>query len=226
MPKLTARKSKIPHLDLSQILVQLEAGTKKLKLDPRFKGPNATFRLPQIYLKEVIQRSLTDLRVFAESSQQYMLDRVYAQRGRRVSTKPTLPHTAPNNAAKPFDLKPLSKRHARFKRKRKLDGRILIASGQIMHELVIQKVVRDGDVTYILTLPNRQHIGSRIVKKGAKRITIKQLMAVLEFGSGKRKIPPRPIWRPTAKEMTRRFARAPEKLSANALRSFLKKARR
>jgi hypothetical protein len=228
MPKIVGRRfGKDAEVEVE---VSLVAGTKKVRLDPRFTGPNAVFKLPQVFMKVLAKRSLTDIRILAESSRQYMVDRIYAGKAgasRKVATKPIFPHTQPNSAAKPFMLQPLTKKYRRWKKLKKLDGRLLIALGDYTRALEVKKVKRSGtDVAYLMTIsPQKRHKERRPGKKKLQSLTMRQLAAVLEFGSSSRMIPGRPHWKPTAKEMTRRFKKAPDKMLASALRDFLRKAK-
>jgi hypothetical protein len=160
-----------------------------------------------------------------------MVDRIYAGKAaesRKVIPKPHFPTTQPGAAqTKPFDLEPLTKKYRRWKRRRKLDGRILVAVGEYTKALQVKKVKRSGsDVTYLMTIsPQKRHKGGSLFKRKGKRPTLRQLAAMLEFGSAKKKLPPRPHWRPTAKEMTRRFKKAPQKMLVSAMRDFLRKSK-
>jgi hypothetical protein len=225
MPKLIAKRK---HYKGGEILVEfgLESGSKKFVLTPVIDGPNSIFKLPQKYVKALSDRTLKELRILAETSRQYMVDRIYAGRaqdGNIVTKAPTYPRSTPGvGGTEPFELAELTPRYRRRKKRKGLDGRILIASGDYTHSLEVKRVKPKGaDAAYVMSLPTKKHIGARFVPKGSKRVTYRQLSLILEFGSAKKKIPARPHWRPTGREMGRRFNRAPAKLSASALRDFL-----
>lgn len=219
------------------VQVSLEAGTKKSI--PR--DPFDAFDFPIIYMQAYVQRALTEVRVLAESSRQYMVDRIYAGAGDRVVAKPVFPPAKPNANAKPFELERVTDHYWKWKALRGLDLRTLIAIGDYTHHLEVKKTkeTKDG-VSYVMTISaQKQHIGARFVKKGKRRPTYRQLARWLEFGTenppgaadaegkprARWRMVPRPHWRPAAQEMARRFKRAPKKVGASALRDFLRKAR-
>mgnify|MGYP001447643462 CR=1 FL=1 len=109
----------------------------------------------------------------------------------------------------------LSERYLRWKKRRGLDPRILIATGEYVKNIGIEKVKghfrkekgkkgiilvkpEDGkqadgkDVAYVVCVPDRKH--------QASGLNFRRLARIHEFGSVKAHIPARPHWRPLWKE--------------------------
>jgi hypothetical protein len=87
-----------------------------------------------------------------------------------------------------FAHRPLSRRYVEYKKKAKLDPRILIASGNYVNAISARKRKLRGDLVWTVGVPDTIH--------GPSGMSYTQLARILEFGSAKRGIPPRPHWRP------------------------------
>lgn len=88
-------------------------------------------------------------------------------------------------------LEPLSKWYSLWKTKRGLDGRILIATGQMVGEIRIHE---NG---------NEKFVGIKGGKRHQSGIDIALLALVHEYGSVARGIPARPVYRLTVAELRR-----------------------
>lgn len=92
-----------------------------------------------------------------------------------------------------YKWKPLKERYIKWKKRKGLDTRILIATGEYVQAIQVTQTVEGDleDVTYTVGLPDRMHVSSGL--------PIRQLAAIHEFGLPKQNIPARPVWNPTWK---------------------------
>lgn len=97
------------------------------------------------------------------------------------------------------DLKwrPLNPLYAKQKASRGLDSRTLIAHGSYYHALEIWKSTWNGHMVFVGVKKGKY--GTSLSGKKSK-LDISTIAAIHEFSSG-RKIPRRPLWNPTLKEM-------------------------
>lgn len=179
-------------------------------------------RLPGIATRIAKQESYwacVRMRTFLQKGIQNQMGR----RGGGLSHRKIVEFTRDPN--KPhFELAPLKKSYVRWKKRRGLDTRILIATGRYWKSIEIQKVngiVRrkgrkgaivlkrpdkgdDGfkDVAYIVTVPDKMH--PALPGKKGKGLPYKVLQKILEYGSRKAHIRPRPHWRPTWQDFKKR----------------------
>lgn len=116
----------------------------------------------------------------------------------------------------------LSPDYAEYKKKHGLDSRILIATGRYVESIFVEMTsVGKKEVVYTVTVPDEPHDPDE-----PNSINLKLLARVLEYGSVKRNIPPRPHWRPVATKISLlQSVTTGEKLASKALREILKKLR-
>jgi hypothetical protein len=169
----------------------------------------------------------TQLRVLAEETRQIIVDRAFAGApqapGRIVLGAPGWfrRRDIPGVDRKALRYKKLSLAHVLRKRVLGLDGRIFIASGDYLKNIEVLPGVRSrsGIQGYIVRMKPRAHKSVF----GSSKILLSLLARVLEFGSRRWKIAPRPHWRPAAQAMQTRFKRLPRDIRAAALRAALRR---
>lgn len=174
--------------------------------------------------RAAVEASATQLRVLAEESRELLLDRIFAAQpqapGKKVVDRPTRTRLPKLKAAprRPFPHAPLSKRHRQHKAREGQDGRILVATGDYVEgiEVFRGEQVRGG-VYYMVRPAARTHEPS-----GLRLTTIAR---ILELGSARHKIPARPHWSPTVRDVIRRFEQEAPNIRAKALREALRKMR-
>lgn len=88
--------------------------------------------------------------------------------------------------------KPLSPAYKRYKQKKGLSTQILIATSTLLNSITSE--VRGGGTSAFVGV-----LRKTAKKKGQDQVLIGQVM---EFGSKKRNIPPRPLFKPTLEEST------------------------
>jgi hypothetical protein len=93
-----------------------------------------------------------------------------------------------------YEWIPLTEKYKRYKKRNNLDPRILIATGEYIRNISVA-IHMDGTV----------EIGVKDKKHTASGISLKLLARILEYGSQKAKIPPRPHWRPTISKFRSRI---------------------
>lgn len=99
-----------------------------------------------------------------------------------------------------FDWEALSPSYLRKKEREGLDTRIYIARGDYLNAIVVRRKPVRGKVVYTVgVLPGRHYSG----------LTYVVLARIHEFGSRKRNIPARPLWRPIWSRWVRKL---PDKL--------------
>ena len=171
--------------------------------------------------RAAVAGTAVQLRVVAEEARELLLDRIFAARpqapGERVVDRPPVARRpdVPVAARRPFDFTPLSRRHVRYKHREGQDGRILLATGDYVDGIeVFRGNQRVGGVYYMVRPANRTHEPSGL--------TLKQLARLMELGSARRKIPARPHWGPTTRDVLRRFDRHTDTVRAQVLRTSLR----
>ena len=172
-------------------------------------------------VEAVIRGKAVQLRVLAEGSADLLVERVFAgdNSGLSVAKKPSKKSKGEGvgESKAPLDLEPLSKRYADDKRNQGLDGRILLARGDYINNIeVVRNETQDGGITYRVRLvPGRHPSG----------FTFRVLGRILEFGSLKTSLPPRPHWRPVGEQAFRAFNRLRTQASADEIRDALRRMR-
>lgn len=171
--------------------------------------------------RAAVEATATQLRVLAEESRELLLDRIFAARprapGRAVVDRPPrarLPKvpTAPRRA---FPFAPLSKRHRQYKARHGQDGRILVATGDYVEGIEVFRGEQVGGGVYYMVRP-----AARTHEPSGLRLTT--IARILELGSARHKIPARPHWSPTVRDVIRRFEQEAPTVRAKALRTSLR----
>ena len=111
----------------------------------------------------------------------------------------------PKNAPWP----PLNEDYAEMKRRKRLDPRMLIATGEYVSKIYAKKV--DGE-TWQVTVPIGIH--------GPSKLPYAAIRAIHEFGAGR--VPPRPHWQPTTTE----FENNKQQYGADIQQNVNRKARK
>ena len=109
-----------------------------------------------------------------------------------------------------LNWKPLSAAYEKYKKNKGLSNQIYIATSTLMNS--ITHAIRDGGLTAF--------IGVLRTARGPSGESEVMIGKVMEYGSAKRNIPARPLFRPTFKEMKPKIINNYKK----ALRAALKKA--
>lgn len=131
---------------------------------------------------------------------------------------------------------PLSEKYAKEKERKKLDPRILIATGKYMNAIgVIRKTSREKGVTYSVGVEGTFETGP---KDAPKKLSLELLGRWLEFGTAGRTIktetgtkkiggmPPREHWRPTWSALIRKLPIDSKKLKKDTIKEFKSAVRR
>ncbi len=134
----------------------------------------------------------------------------------------------PRVKRRPFPKMPLlSKKYVVDKVRKKLDPRILMASGEYLRGILVRKVHSpDTGVHYIVRMANRNHASgiklnllARIMEYGTSAFTIKV------FGDENKKatitLPPRKHWAPAFKEVMKARKQLGEEVRAEKLEKLL-----
>lgn len=122
-----------------------------------------------------------------------------------------------------YAWKPLSERYLAYKKRKRLDQRILVATKTYVQSIQAQPLVRGNRIIKWRVGPGQMN---EIHPPSGLRF--KTLARILEFGSRRHNIPARPHWRPTwsafirSKEKKRFFKRVSDK----ARRAATRKAKR
>lgn len=187
----------------------------KILAQPLQDGPQRVFRNPT-KPKELLPEP--------KMQRQQELDLEIVQRAFVVPPRDTAPTTI---IRIPFKVLPLTPNWARAKRKRKLDPRQFIATGDYLRGIVVRRRQHRKSakgITYVVTLAPRKHRYSNI--------TLSQLALIQEYGTAsytvalfgdeKRQVsiqlPPRPHWRPTYRMLKLEFERLGQQANAAAIR--------
>jgi hypothetical protein len=204
------------------------------------QGSTVTLPVKRVYsLGPVIQRAMVDatavqLRVLAEETREYIIDRIYAgppfrsPPGGRMLVRRPPKLRAPEmhgEERRPFRHVALSERTREKKANpdRELDARKLIGKGDYTYGIEVKRgEQRESGVNYIVRPAPRQHKGA---DPRSGRITSRMLARVLEFGSRRHNIPARPHWGPALRAAIRRFRESAPGIRAEALRRTLREMR-
>ncbi len=168
-----------------------------------------------------IKANATKFRVLAEGSADVLINKLFAQvnPGNSVVAKPQSISKGKGvqGENEPFDHQALSKTYARYKLRKGLDGRTLLALGDYVRSIeVFRSDRKDAGVTYrVRTKPGKHYSG----------LTYNELGLVHEFGSAKAQIPARPHWRPVAAATLKRFKRLTQATTAADIREALSRIR-
>lgn len=170
---------------------------------------------------EVVKASAIHLRVIAQASADILVNKIFAQpeRGNSVAQRPAPLSSGAGvkGGTQPFPFKRLNKAYARFKFRRGLDGRILLASGDYINAIeVFRSDTKEANVTYRVRLKPGTH------RSG---MTFNKLGLIHEFGSARRKIPARPHWRPVGADVLKRFSKLPQSVTAEGIRKALSRVK-
>lgn len=174
------------------------------------------------------EATATHLRILAEEARQLLVDKIYAGSpqapGRIVLSSPGFfkRRDIDGDERRPFPrLRALSWPHVLRKLRLGQDGRKLLATGDYVKNIEVVK--SRGQTAAIPSWLVRMKPKAHTPLSGGGFIQLSLLARVLEFGSRRHKIPPRPHWRPTAQLMLARFKRLPRAVGAEALRSALRR---
>ena len=187
--------------------------------------PSKTVRgVIQMMPRAALEATAVQMRMIAEETREILIDKVLAgspappasvvvKRPPRISSSRIL--TADR---KPFTLVPLSPRYVKEKARKGEDGRTLVATGDYLNGIEVRKAVVGGaGVVWGVGLAARNHEPS-----GLPLLTIAK---ILERGSAKASVPPRPHWTPTRRIVLRKLREAGPDIRAVALRRLLRGAR-
>ena len=180
--------------------------------------------------KAHLDATVTQLRVIAEETREMIIDKLMAAEpqapGTIIVPRPRRKRRAGGELADrtPYDHEPLKDWYAKKKARLELDGRKLIASGDYIRGIEVFKGKQASGVYYMVRPEDRLHVPVPGLS-GTKPIMLKRLARVLEFGSAKHKVPPRPHWRPVLRAIMGRFRFLRRTIRAEALRLALKRLR-
>lgn len=171
--------------------------------------------------RAAVAGTAVQFRVLAEEARELLLDRIFASRldppGRKVVPRPPLARRPdiPGVPRRPFPHRPLSAKHRQRKFRRGEDGRILLATGDYVSGIeVFRGEQKIGGVYYMVRPAPRIHKPSGL--------PLKQIARILELGSARHRIPARPHWGPTTRDVIRMFERQTELVRAKVLRTALR----
>ena len=184
----------------------------------------------------IVEATAPALRILAEESREYILDRLFAgkpQLPSRIPTglnptpvdRPKILRAAniPTAARQAFKHKPLKDYVVQRKADRGYDLRKLIETGALAESIEVFKGERSKGGTYYMLRLKKGFHGGADPRSG--RITNLMLARVHEFGSAKHRIPPRPIWKPASRAIIARFRQLAPTISADILRAILRSIR-
>jgi len=132
--------------------------------------------------------------------------------------------TGPMADRRPFVFRPLQHWYVQKKIRYGLDGRFLIAAGDYIRGIEVFKGKQASGVYYMVRPAQRVHAPSE-VSSTTKPIMLKLLARVLEFGSRKHHVPPRPHWRPVLRAIIGRARFIRRDIHAAGLRAALLRLR-
>lgn len=116
-----------------------------------------------------------------------------------------------------YSWRPLTPRYAEYKRRAKLDPRILIATGEYVNSIAIQRRTRDRGKL-------RVYVGVPYNRKHSSGLPFKVLARVHEFGSRKAHVPARPHWRPAKAWLMKEIPRIRERIARQAKKDLKKRS--
>lgn len=118
-----------------------------------------------------------------------------------------------------FDHTPLNERYLEWKKKTKLDTRILVATNDYIRliEATPTASAESGNEAWAVGPPEGVHQPSGL--------RYKDLAKIHEFGSKKQRIPPRPVWRPVWSVAVRRGQGLLRNIGREAMRTTRRYAR-
>lgn len=214
----------------------MRAGTRRITLKPSASPVVAGANAPaakafNAFRDGAFEATAVQLRVMAEEARELIVQRLYASHAQApgealLPTPPVkhIPGLEPVNRS-PARYRSLTREHVRRKRNAQppQDGRFLIATGDYLDGIEVKKLKRpDGGPYYVVRLKARKHFiapGSTTTKP----ITLMLLARILEFGSRRWNIPPRPHWRPALRDIKARFQRLRRTIKAMSLRASLRR---
>jgi len=103
-----------------------------------------------------------------------------------------------------FKHVPLSEKYLKWKKKKGLDTRILIATGEYVDSIMAKKL---NDFTWKVGVPDKVHKGTKL--------PLKVLARIHEFGTST--IPARPHWRPVISIWKRKFRQTAKEIESLAI---------
>jgi len=171
-------------------------------------------------------------RVLAEETRELIIDRLMAAvpqpPGRATAERPPrLRQGPPTVPRSPYRHRKLKKATVRRKARLGLDGRKLIESGELIDGIEVFRGVEKRQPYYMVRMAPRKHKGSQSPTaeergRGPHDITLNWLMRRHEFGTSR--MPARPVWRPTARDIMAYWQSDPfrHQVKAAALRAALR----
>lgn len=187
-----------------------------VRTDPKGNRIIESFHI-RLY-RELNEVGAVELRVTAEESRELVLDKLYAARpqapGQAVVARPETARRPdiPTAARRPFKHTPLAESTVERKVAREQDGRKLIEKGDYTYGIEVFKGVEAGETYYTVRPKPGKHPSG---------LTHRVLAAMLEDGTSK--MPKRPHWGPTLRQVKEIVKGRRKKLRAEALRRALRK---
>jgi len=171
--------------------------------------------------RAAVEGTAVQLRVLAEEARELLLDRIFAATpappGGNVVDRPSVVRRAdiPRATRTAFPFAPLSRGHVLHKARTGEDGRILLATGDYMRGIeVFRGVQKRGGVYYMVRPEQRVHEPSGL--------QLSRLARLMEMGSAQHRIPARPHWGPTTRDVLRKFDQQTQLVRAQVLREALR----
>lgn len=184
-------------------------------------------QLAPIIVGSTLEATAVQLRVMAQEARELIVDRAFAADptppGLRWEQRPPrlVAQDLPGAKRDPLSYPPLSRAHVMKKLREGADGRFFIERGDYLAGIEVFKGEQnDSGVYYMVRMSDREHQGANPQKKPI-RLTL--LAKVLERGSAKHNIPPRPHWGPALKDIIQAFKDARPAIRAEALRLILRR---
>lgn len=191
--------------------------------------------LAPLVVGSVVTATANQLRVLAEEARELIRDRVFQgvpeAPGRVAVARPprfrakNIPAVTRDAGAFLGLKRRTILRKARARRPR-LDGRILLASGDYMRNIEIFRGDQpaNGGVYYMVRPAQQKHAPGPHGSDSSP-INLSLLAKVHEFGSAKHKIPARPVWGPAVRRITQLMRAMRPTIRAEALRLAARQVR-
>lgn len=180
--------------------------------------------LANVVVRSTVEATTTQIRVLAEESRELLLDRLFAgvpqPPGRvKVARPRRVVPSMPGAARIAFRHRLLTRRTVARKVSLALDGRKLIETGNYARGIEVFRGQQESGVYYMVRVADRPHKG---FDPSSGPIRLGVLARLHEFGSARLRIPARPHWRPTVRDVMARFRELKRTIRAAGLREALR----
>lgn len=185
--------------------------------------------LAPVIVRSTVEATATHLRVLAEETREMIIDKLMAAPaqppGVAVLQRPARLRrpAGPMADRQPFNHTPLRPWYAAAKARFGLDGRFLLATGDYIRGIEVFKGKQASGIYYMVRPASREHVPSEV--SSTTPIMLAKLARVLEFGSAKHRVPPRPHWRPVLRAVLGRARFIRRNIYAAGLRAALQRLR-